>query len=74
LILYTPLPLEIVMKDADYKPSYLQIPFSRGFIEVELISPVSAKVVRILSNDLNDYLQPHLQPGSEIKLRWVEEN
>ena len=75
MILYTPLPPEIVMKGAEeHKPSYLQIPFSRGFIEIELITPTSAKIVRLLSSDLNDYLHPHLQPGNEIKLRWVEEN
>ena len=74
MILYTPLPLEIVMKGSEeYRPSYLQIPFSRGYIEVELISPVSAKIIRLLSNNLNDYLHPHFQPGKQIRLKWLEE-
>jgi hypothetical protein len=71
MILYTPIPPEIVMKGSEeYKPSYIQIPFSGGFIEVDLISPTRARIVRLISKDLNDYLQPGLQPGREIKLKW----
>jgi len=75
VILYTPLPPEIVMKGAEeHKPSYLQIPFSRGFIEVELISPTTARIVRLMSHDLEDYLLPNFQPGKEIRLKWVAES
>lgn len=71
MILYTPLPPEIVMKGSEeHKPAYFQIPYSRGFIEVEIISPDRAKIVRLNSRDLNDYLHPDLQPGTEIKLKW----
>jgi len=71
MIIYTPLPLEIVMKEVEtYKPHYLQIPFKGGFIEVELTSPTTARIVRLNSINLSDYLHPALQPGKEIKLRW----
>jgi hypothetical protein len=72
LILYTPLPPELVLENTGekHKPSYLQIPFSRGFMEVELTSPTTARIVRLISCDLNDYLQPHFQPGREIRLKW----
>jgi hypothetical protein len=63
------------MKGAEeYKPSYLQIPFSRGFIEVELLSPTTARIVRLMSHDAEDYLHPTLQPGKEIRLKWVAES
>lgn len=71
MISHNPLPAEVIMKDVEeYKPSYFQIPYSRGFIEVEFSSPTTAKIVRLMSYDLNDYLRPGFQPGDEIKLRW----
>jgi hypothetical protein len=75
MILYTTVPLEEVFKEGDNKAEYIQIPFSRGVIEVELISASRAKIVRLYSSDLDDYLQPKLQPGTEIELKWeMEEN
>lgn len=75
MILYTLLPLEKVLEGAEkHQPSYLQIPFSRGFLEVELISSSTAKIVRLISHNLDDYLKPCFQPGKEIRLKWVEES
>ncbi|MGI6328684.1 MAG: YlzJ-like family protein [Dethiobacteria bacterium] len=54
----------------EHRPVYFQIPFNRGFIEVEITSNNSAKIVRLNSSDLNDYLHPALQPGKEIRLKW----
>lgn len=73
MVLYTPIPLEEVLRDGKevQKADYIQIPFSRGIIEVQLISASTAKVVRLLSNDVNDYLHPKLQPGTEIQLKWI---
>lgn len=72
MVLYTPVPLEEILKNPAEKKQgdYLQIPFARGTIEVELTSPSTAKIVRLLSSDINDYLHPALQPGVEIKLKW----
>lgn len=70
MILYTAMPLEEIFKESDKKVEYVQIPFSRGIIEVEIISASRAKIVRLISRDLNDYLQPQLQPGNEIRLKW----
>ena len=74
MILYTPQPENMMNDGADYKPSYFQIPYSRGFIEVEFSSLTTAKIVRLMSNDLNDYLRPGFQPGDEIKLTWEQLN
>ena len=68
--LYTAMPFEEIFKKSEEKAEYIQIPFSRGIIEVELISASRAKIVRLISRDLNDYLQPQLQPGVEIGLKW----
>ncbi|NLJ55647.1 MAG: hypothetical protein GX334_01210 [Firmicutes bacterium] len=70
MIIYTTIPLEEIFKESEDKKDYFQIPYSKGIIEVELISASKAKIVRLISHDLNDYLQPHFQPGTEIKLKW----
>lgn len=70
MILYTMIPLEEIFKEDDKIVECLQIPYSKGIIEVELISASKAKIVRLISRDLNDYLQPQFQPGTEIKLKW----
>lgn len=69
MVLYTVIPLEEIFKD-EKKADLIQIPYSRGKIEVELTSYSTAKIIRLFSHDLNDYLHPKLQPGTEIKLRW----
>jgi hypothetical protein len=72
LILYTPIPLEDVLaeKEEHNYGNILQIPYNGGIIEVEMTSAVTAKIIRLHSHSINDYLQPHFQPGSEIKLKW----
>lgn len=73
MVLYTTMPLEEVLKGSEAeikKGEYLQLPFSRGIIEVQLISASTAKIVRLLSNDPSDYLHPGFQPGTELQLKW----
>ncbi len=71
MVLYTPLPLEIILKGSEEKKGhYLQIPYQGGTLEVELISASRARIVRLYSNNINDYLHPGLQPGTEIQLQW----
>lgn len=70
MFFYTTLPLEEIFQEKEIREKYIQIPFSRGLVEVELISASKAKIVRLISRDPNDYLQPGLQPGAEIGLKW----
>ncbi|NLC11312.1 MAG: hypothetical protein GX767_03540 [Firmicutes bacterium] len=73
MVLYTPIPLEEIFYDSSEEKktaAYIQLPYSRGTIEVELLSVSTAKIVRLISSDLSDYLHPQLQPGNTIKLKW----
>ncbi|NLX91257.1 MAG: hypothetical protein GXZ07_06655 [Firmicutes bacterium] len=72
MVLYTPIPLQEIFQEQseEKKKSNVQLPFARGTIEVELTSDSTAKIVRLVSSDINDYLHPELQPGKEIKLTW----
>lgn len=75
MVLYTPIPLEDVFaKKEEQSGGILKIPYQSGIIEVEMTSAVTAKIIRLHSSAINDYLQPHLQPGAEIKLKWELEH
>lgn len=68
MILYAAIPPELVFEGFDsYSPHYVEIPFSRGHILVEFTSPARGKIVKLVSNDLQDYLNPRLSPGSIIE-------
>lgn len=72
MVLYTTIPLQEIFREQteEKKKSSVQLPFARGTIEVEFTSASTAKIVRLISSDINDYLHPALQPGKEIKLTW----
>ena len=71
VILYTPLPLDSVLsEESRIDQQYVNVPFENGIIEAEIISSISARIVRVRSNNVNDYLNPMLQPGTELKLKW----
>lgn len=76
MVLYTPIPLEEVLAEKEFtqkKPmegDLLQISYERGIIELQMTSAITAKVVRLHTYVLEDYLHPSFQPGVEIKLKW----
>lgn len=72
MILYTPMLLEEVLKETEEnRGEYLEIPYNNGIIEIELTSASTAKVARLRSSNINDYLDPRLQPGAEIRIQWM---
>ncbi len=72
MILYTPMPLEEVLDETEEnRGEYLEIPYNNGIIEIELTSASTAKVARLRSSNINDYLDPRLQPGAEIRIQWM---
>ncbi|NLA25909.1 MAG: hypothetical protein GX878_00790 [Firmicutes bacterium] len=69
LIHHAALPPELIFQGCDsYAPEYLTIPFARGSIVVEPLSTTDLRIVRLMSSDLQDYLNPGLQPGRVINL------
>ena len=72
MILYTTMPLEEVLDETEEnRGEYLEIPYNNGIIEIELTSASTAKVARLRSSNINDYLDPRLQPGAEIRIQWM---
>lgn len=69
-MLYTIMPAEEVWKDME-KESVPTVEMTMGgvLLQLEPLGNFKARVVRVISSNPNDYLQPHHQPGFII--RWT---
>lgn len=66
-MLYTPMPLELVLAgNEDFKPSYEEVSVRGRKVLVERIDSVHASVVRVISTNPADFLDPTLFPGAII--------
>ena len=76
MVLYTPIPLEEVLEEKEFaqkiikEGDLLHIPYERGIIELQMTSALTAKIVRLHTHVIEDYLHPAFQPGIELKLKW----
>ncbi|MGB9813570.1 MAG: YlzJ-like family protein [Thermovenabulum sp.] len=68
MILYTTMPMEIIMEGFDkVNINYKEINVKENLrLIIEPIDNFSAKVIRIISSDPMDYLNPEYQPGNII--------
>ncbi|PKM79905.1 MAG: hypothetical protein CVU89_16135 [Firmicutes bacterium HGW-Firmicutes-14] len=67
-IIYTPLPIEIVLEGIDKQgPEYQEIEVGGAKLLVEQQNMDSCRVVRLISTDPMDYLRDEFQPGTELK-------
>lgn len=67
------MPLEVVMEGSDsYQPKYSEIPWKNGgTLMVEETGQNQAKVVRLISSNPADYLDPAVQPGCIIEYKPI---
>lgn len=69
MLIYTPLPLELIWEDADkFAPVYHEIRVGNITLQVEPMAFGRCKVIRLLSTNPYDYLQDAYQPGKIIEL------
>ncbi|MEW6192452.1 MAG: YlzJ-like family protein [Bacillota bacterium] len=66
MLLYTPLPIELVMKGTEPIARFRETSVGGVPILVEEVSPGRGRLVRLLSTDPFDYLNPALTPGTEV--------
>ncbi|MBT9140864.1 MAG: hypothetical protein DDT30_01448 [Dehalococcoidia bacterium] len=67
-MLWTIVPLYVVMDGSElHKPTYTEIPWKSGMLQVEEVGQNSARIIRLLSTDPADYLEPAAQPGKIIE-------
>ncbi|SDF76421.1 YlzJ-like family protein [Sporolituus thermophilus] len=71
MILWTVMPLEIVLEGLDAQPNYEEIDYNGLTVVVERLSPVQCRVIRIISTDPQDYLRSDLQPGTVLTYQPV---
>jgi hypothetical protein len=72
MTLYTIMPFEKVFEGfAEYSPEYLELDVNGMTMQVEMISPNRAKIVRLFSPIPADYLNPNYSPGSLIELPYT---
>jgi len=69
-MLWTIMPLNVVMDGSElHQPIYTEIPWKSGVLLVEETGQSAARVVRLLSTDPADYLEPAVQPGRIIEYK-----
>jgi hypothetical protein len=67
MIMYTPLPLEAVLEGMeDMKDDLSEISLNGVRLQVKMLSQNEAQVVRLISPDPQQYLNPAYAPGSYI--------
>ncbi|SHJ56777.1 YlzJ-like protein [Anaerobranca californiensis DSM 14826] len=69
MLLYTIVPIEQIFPSEINNLQYQEIDLGVGKkIIIEKINDSQCKIVRLISTDSNDYLNPQFQPGSIINL------
>lgn len=67
-VLYTPLPLELIMFAEDSTSPYQDINLDGVTLTVQPTATGMGRIVRINSTDPSYYLRPEFQPGQQISL------
>ena len=69
-MLWTVMPLESDMEGSDtFSPTYAELSWKTAALLVEPLGLGRARVIRIISSNPEDYLNPQIQPGSIIPLK-----
>jgi hypothetical protein len=63
VVLWTVLPIELVLRETEHTPAFEEIDYSGIKLMIEKISPLQGRVVRLLSTEPQDFLRPEIQPG-----------
>ncbi|OWZ84305.1 YlzJ-like family protein [Natranaerobius trueperi] len=72
MILYTPVALEDVHKgQSDNQQQFHEIEHKGRTVIVEPVNSFQGKVVRLISTDPNDFLDPTYQPGNMISIAGI---
>lgn len=74
MIMYTPVPLEQVFDGIEEKVKPLMEMHLNGLMmQVEQVNESEARIVRLISPNPQDYLNPKYAPGQLIKLQLMQE-
>lgn len=74
MIIYTSMPLEWVYEGYDsFEPVYEEIVYNGVQMVVEPCGPFEGRIVRLLSPNPQDYLNPSYTPGKMIHFRTASQ-
>lgn len=66
-LLYTPMPLEVVLAgNEQFNPLYEEVSIRGKKVLVEKKGSTHASIVRVISTNPADYMDPSLSPGSIV--------
>ena len=67
MILYTVLPMELVLEGIERERQFTDVELGGVAMTIEPISAEEAVIIRIISTDPRDFLDPALQPGRILR-------
>lgn len=68
MIIYSPVPIEFIFEGYDQmKLNYREIQIENTTMVVDQISSSEGKIIRLISPNPQDYLNPKYQPGTMIQ-------
>lgn len=69
MLLYTAMPLELVLEGLDKTYEYKEIEINNIKVLIEPLEANKGKIVRIISPNPQDYLNTNLSPGNIINFK-----
>lgn len=70
MTLYTIMPEDKVFEGYEnFVPDYLEVDINGVTMQVEMVGGSQARIVRLLSNNANDYLNPAYTPGRVLEFQ-----
>lgn len=69
MILYTTIPVEQVLAGFEQKRDWYELDIDGVTAVIEAAGPDRGRIVRILSTDPNDFMNPRFAPGTEVLFR-----
>ena len=71
MVIYSPVPAEFLLSPPAEDRQFKEIPYGEARILTEVVGEGVCKVVRLISSNPEDYLNPDLQPGCEVLFKPV---
>lgn len=70
-LIYSPIPLDQIFPDNVNNTEYQELDIGDGRkVLVERVNENQSKIVRLISTNCNDFLDPRYQPGTLINLHY----
>jgi hypothetical protein len=74
MLLWTVMPIELVLDGAEKLTAYEEIDYAGLRVLVEKLGPAECRIVRLVSTEPQDFLRPEVQPGNILTYRPVLTN